>query len=80
MIERISTGTVGNDLLSGNPAFKDDHFDAPLLAEHEISRIFRREAQRMLVLGAGRDPAVVERVEYFKDMRFEGLYDDPPEL
>jgi type IV secretion system protein VirD4 len=80
MIERISTGTVGNALLSGNPAFKDDHFDVPLLAEHEISRIFRREAQRMLVLGAGRDPAVVERVEYFKDMMFNGLYDEPPEL
>jgi len=80
MIERIATGAVGNALLSGNAAFRDDHFDAPLLAEHEISRIFRREAKRMMVLGAGRDPAVLERLEYFEDMEFDGLYDDPPEL
>src|SRR5208337_1017419 len=39
MVEQVSSGAVGNELLSGRPAFRDDHLDVPLLAEHELARI-----------------------------------------
>ena len=78
MVEQVSSGAVGNELLSGRPAFRDDHHDAPLLAEHELARIFSRDEKRALILGAGQAPAVVERLEYFRDEMFKGLYDEPP--
>ena len=76
MAQRVDSGAVGSELLSGRPAFRDDYMDVPLLAEHELSRIFGREEKRMLVLGVGCPPAVVRRLEYFRDGMFEGLYDE----
>ena len=49
----------------------------PLLAEHEIGRIFSREEKRLLILGAGCLPAVAERFIYYTDPMFEGLYGEP---
>ena len=59
---------------------RDDHYDVPLLAEHEISHIFRRAARRMLILGTGSSPAVVERFIYHDpaDELFNGFYDEAP--
>jgi type IV secretion system protein VirD4 len=77
MVEQVPTGTVGMDMLSSG-ALRDDRFDVPLLAEHEIATLFAREKKRMLILAAGREPAIAERIEYFdeKETMFEGLY--PP--
>ena len=77
MTEQVSTGAVGSALLSGTAAFKDEHHDVPLLAEHEIGRIFGRDERRLLILGAGCLPAVAERFVYYKDAMFAGLYDEP---
>jgi type IV secretion system protein VirD4 len=77
MTEQVSTGAVGNALLSGAAAFRDDHHDVPLFAEHEISRVFSRDEKRLLILGAGCLPAVAERFIYHKDPMFEGLYGEP---
>lgn len=77
MTTQVSSGVFGHDMLS-SAAFRDDHFDVPLLAEHEIATLFAREKKRMLILAAGREPAIAERIEYFdgKETMFEGLY--PP--
>jgi type IV secretion system protein VirD4 len=77
MVEQVSTGAVGSALLSGAASFRDDHHDVPLLAEHEIGRIFGRDERRLLILGAGCLPAVAERFVYYKDAMFTGLYDEP---
>ncbi len=77
MVEQVSSGAVGSALLQGSPAFRDDHHDVPLLAEHEIGRVFGRDEKRLLLLGAGSMPAVIERFVYYADPMFEGLYDAP---
>ena len=77
MVEQVSTGAVGSALVSGAAAFRDDHHDVPLLAEHEIGRVFSRDEKRLLILGAGCLPAVAERFIYYTDPMFEGLYDEP---
>jgi type IV secretion system protein VirD4 len=74
MTERVNTGAVGTALLSGAAAFKDDYFDVPLLAEHELGGIFRREQKRLLILAAGLSPAIAERLEYFRERMFDGMY------
>ena len=77
MTEQVSTGAVGSALLSGAAAFRDEHHDVPLLAEHEIGRVFSRDEKRLLILGAGCLPAVAERFIYYTDPMFGGLYDEP---
>jgi type IV secretion system protein VirD4 len=76
MTEQVSTGAVGSALLSGAASFRDDHHDVPLLAEHEIGRVFGRDEKRLLILAAGCLPAVAERFIYYKDPMFAGLFDD----
>jgi len=80
MVEQVSTGAVGSALTSGAAAFRDDRYDVPLLAGYEISRLFKREQKRMLILGAGSLPAVAERFIYHdpNDDLFRGLYDEVP--
>ena len=80
MVEQVSTGAVGSALTSGAAAFRDDRHDVPLLADYEISRIFKREQKRMLILGTGSLPVAVERFIYHdpKDELFRELYDELP--
>jgi type IV secretion system protein VirD4 len=74
MVEEVSTGTVGSQLVAGAPAFREDHYEAPLLAEDELGWFLAREENRVLILGAGKRPAVAERVVYHSDPLFERLY------
>jgi type IV secretion system protein VirD4 len=76
MTEQVSTGAVGQALLSGTPSFRDDHHDVPLLAEHELGRVFGRDEKRVLIIGAGALPAVAERFIYYSDSLFKRLYDE----
>jgi type IV secretion system protein VirD4 len=78
MVEQVSTGAVGSALTSGAAAFRDNRHDIPLLADYEISLIFKREQNRMSILGAGSMPAVAERFIYYEDDLFKGLYDEAP--
>jgi type IV secretion system protein VirD4 len=75
MTEQVSTGAVGQALMSGAASFRDEHHDVPLLAEHEIGRIFAREEKRLLILGAGQMPAITERFIYFDDPMFRNFFD-----
>jgi type IV secretion system protein VirD4 len=77
MTEQVPTGAVGQALLSGAAAFRDEHHDIPLLAAHEVESKFGRDEKRLLILGAGCMPAVAERFVYYKDAMFAGLYDEP---
>jgi type IV secretion system protein VirD4 len=73
--EQVRTGAVGHAMLSGSAAFREDHFDVPLLAEHELSWIFGREQKRMLIFATGLQPAIAERLEYFDEPMFDGMYE-----
>ncbi len=77
MMEQVASDASASAKLSGAPAYKDHHFETPLLAGDEIERIFDRDKKRMLILGAGCDPLVAERLIYFEDKMFEKLWDDP---
>lgn len=76
MVEKVATGAVGSALLAGDLAEKENHYDIQLLAEDEIGRVFAREKNRMIALGAGYPPAIIERFIYFDDPLFKGLYRD----
>ncbi len=75
---QVPTGAVGSALLSGAPSLKDERSVEPLLSDDEFGHLFSRERNRILMLGAGFAPAVAERLEYFRDPMFEGLFDPPP--
>lgn len=74
MTEQVATGAVGSALLSGAAAFREDHFDVPLLAENEIEWLFNRDQERLLVLPAGLSPAIVERLDYLRQPMFDGMH------
>jgi hypothetical protein len=80
MTEQVATGAAGQSLLSGAAPLRDEHHDVPLLAPHEIERVFAREEKRVLILGAGCVPAVAERFIYYDKVGpdaalFGGRYD-----
>ena len=77
MMEQVASDASANARLGGAPPYKEHRFEAPLLAGDEIERVFDRDKNRMLVLGAGYDPLVAERLIYHKDAMFDKLYDDP---
>lgn len=76
IIEQVSSGAVGQALVSGASAFREDRHDVPLLAEHELRLAFARGKKRVLILNAEDVPAVAERLQYFEEPMFEGLYDE----
>lgn len=51
-----------------------------LMTAEEVSRFFGREdkLQRQLVFRTGFNPMILQRVCYYKDKRFKGLFDPPP--
>ena len=79
---QVPTGAVGSALLQGSPSLKDERSVEPLLSDDEFGRLFSRERGRILMLGAGLDPAIAERLVYHAKAGpdaelFKGLYDNP---
>ena len=48
----------------------------PLLAEHELRLAFAKGKERVLIFNVEDVPAVAERLLYFKEPMFKGLYDE----
>jgi type IV secretion system protein VirD4 len=76
IVEQSPSGAVGQALLSGASAFRDDRHDVPLLAEHELRLAFAKGKERVLIFNVEDVPAVAERLLYFKEPMFRGLYDE----
>lgn len=76
IIEQVSTGVAGQALVSGGSAFREDRHDVPLLAEHELRLAFARGKERVLIFNAEDVPAVAERLLYYKEPLFKGMYDE----
>jgi type IV secretion system protein VirD4 len=79
IVEKVPTGAVGSALQRGTSSQQEQRYNLPLLAEDEIGRVFDRDEERMLILGAGRPPAIAQRLIYHDkaERLFRGLYDEP---
>lgn len=75
--ENVATGASLGSMLHGAAGMREDLRDVPLLAPHEIERVFARETGRLLVKAAGSDPLILARAVYYRDARFAGLFDLP---
>ncbi|MGO9543329.1 MAG: type IV secretory system conjugative DNA transfer family protein [Rhodomicrobium sp.] len=76
IVEQVSSGAVGQALVNGAAAFRDDRHDVPLLAEHELRLAFAKDKERVLIFNVEDVPAVAERLLYFKEPMFKGFYDE----
>ena len=54
---------------------QDDLREAGLLEVDELSRAFDRGKRRVLVLAAGQQPLILQRMMYFEDGMFARMYD-----
>ena len=78
IVEKVRSGASNSALGQGASPLQDDRREVPLLAEHELRLAFGRKKNRVLIFNAEDNPAVAERLVYFKDPMFEGLYDPDP--
>jgi type IV secretion system protein VirD4 len=75
MLLNRSSGASSSALLSGARPTQEDLREAGLLELDELSRAFERSKRRGLVLAAGQPPLIVQRVLYFEDEIFRGMFD-----
>jgi type IV secretion system protein VirD4 len=75
IVEQVASGAVGHNLVSGASAFREDRHDVPLLAEHELRLAFAKRKERVLIFNVEDVPGVAERLFYYRDAEFHGLYD-----
>jgi type IV secretion system protein VirD4 len=76
MLLNRSSGASSSALLSGARPMQDDLREAALLEMDELARAFDRSKRRALVLAAGQAPLIVERMLYFDEAMFKGMFDD----
>lgn len=67
-------GVSMSAVLAGTPATRDNLRVDPLLAPHEIERVFSRATGRVLVLAQDHAPAILERAFYNHDQLFKGKF------
>jgi type IV secretion system protein VirD4 len=75
MLLSRASGASSSALLGGARAIQDDLRDAALLETDELSRAFERGKRRVLALAAGRQPLILERVLYYQDDMFAGMFE-----
>jgi type IV secretion system protein VirD4 len=78
IVEKVRSGASNSALSQGASPLQDDRREVPLLAEHELRLAFGRKKGRVLIFNAEDNPAIAERLVYFRDAMFEGLYDPDP--
>jgi type IV secretion system protein VirD4 len=69
------TGATPGARLSGASAVREELRVQRLLSSDEAARVFAREKGRLLVLAAGKRPAILKRAMYYQDKPFAGLWD-----
>jgi type IV secretion system protein VirD4 len=79
IVEKVRSGASNSALSQGASPLQDDRREVPLLAEHELRLAFGRKKGRVLIFNAEDNPAIAERLFYYRDAMFEGLYDPDPD-
>lgn len=69
------TGATPSQRLSGASGIREEMRVQKLLAEDEVQRVMARENRRLLVFAAGQRPVILQRIVYYQDGPFDGLYD-----
>lgn len=61
--------------LSGASGNREELRVQKLAAPHELEQMLERNKNRLLVIAAGQPPVILQRIVYYKDKPFEGLFD-----
>lgn len=69
------SGATSGARLQGASLFRDELRVQRLLAPHEVEVLMAREHRRAIVMAAGRRPVIVQRILYYEDAPFAGLFD-----
>jgi len=74
LLERKSDTTM-SQRLSGATGSRDELRVQKLAAAHELEEMLERETRRILVRAAGQSPVILQRIVYYEDKPFAGLFD-----
>ena len=74
LITRSSNASPSAQLSGANPT-QEDLRDTALAEMDELAQLLDREKKRVLVLAAGRQPVILERLLYYEDEMFGGMFD-----
>ena len=70
-----SNDTTMNQRLGGATGRREELRVQKLAAPHELEKLLRRNEQRVLVIAAGESPVILQRIQYYDDAPFAGLFD-----
>ena len=70
-----SNDTTMNQRLGGATGRREELRVQKLAAPHELEKLLRRNEQRVLVIAAGESPVILQRIEYYEDPPFAGMFD-----
>lgn len=74
LLERRSDTTM-QQRLGGATGARDELRVQKLAAAHELEEILERNTRRILVKATGQSPVILERIHYYEDKPFAGLFD-----
>lgn len=69
------SGATPSARLSGASPIREDLRVQRLLASDEAARVLSRDKERILVLAIGKRPVLLQRIKYYADKPFAGLFD-----
>lgn len=61
--------------LSGASGSREELRVQKLAAPHELEQMLERRKRRILVLAAGQPPVILQRIHYYEDKHFAGMFD-----
>ncbi|MEQ1615981.1 MAG: type IV secretory system conjugative DNA transfer family protein [Hyphomicrobiaceae bacterium] len=74
LLERRSDTTM-SQRLSGATGSRDELRVQKLAASHELEEMLERKTRRILIKAAGQSPVILQRIYYYEDKPFAGLFD-----
>jgi type IV secretory pathway TraG/TraD family ATPase VirD4 len=61
--------------LSGASGSREELRVQKLAAPHELEQMLERKKRRILVMAAGQPPVILQRIHYYEDPHFAGMFD-----
>ena len=74
VVDRKSDTTM-NQRLAGSIGSRDELRVQKLAPPHELEAMLERDKRRILVKVAGQSPVILQRIHYYEDAPFKGLFD-----
>jgi type IV secretion system protein VirD4 len=70
-----SNDTTMSQKLGGATGRREELRVQRLAAPHELEKILKRQEQRVLVIASGEAPVILQRIQYYDDPPFAGMFD-----